>query len=85
MHSNLKVSVSKFFERVRIALTNAGSHAEIKPLISQFGIDEPKIAEGWVVFNKAKNSFELQEQEVIEKKVSSNSYKLAFEDFLDQF
>ncbi len=85
MNLNLKIPTSKFFERVRIALTNAESHAEIKPLISQFGMDETKIAEGWVVFNKAKNSFELKDQEDIDKKVSSNEYKQTFEEFLGLF
>ncbi len=85
MSTNLLTSESKFLERARIALTNAESHTEIKPLISEFGMDETKISEGWTIFNKAEASLNTSKQEDIEKKVSSNSYKLTFEEFLGLF
>lgn len=85
MKTNLFNNASKFLERVRIALTNALSHTEIKPLLAEFGMDEPKINEGWVVYNTAKDSFDKNKQEEIEKKLSSNDYKASFLEFLGLF
>lgn len=83
MKTVIDVSESKFTERIRVALTNAESHAEIKPLISEFGMDEPKIAEGWSILNKFTASSEKNEQENIEGKLSSNAYKKDMKEFLD--
>lgn len=67
-------SESKFFERVRIALTNAESHDEIKTALEEFGVDASKIAEGWQVFNLAKTTWELNKKEESETRLASNSY-----------
>lgn len=73
---------SEFIERTRIALTNAETHVEIKPLIGIFGMDESKIAEGWTIFNSFLALKETQEQEGIEKKTSSDLYSTEFSDFI---
>lgn len=78
MNTNLFTSESKFIERSRIALTNAEAHEAIKPLLSDYGMDENKIAEGWVVFNKAKSIWEFNKQEDAETKNASNSYKQSY-------
>ena len=71
-------SESKFLERVRIALTNAESHDDIKEAMEEFGVDATKIAEGWQVFNLAKNSWEFNKKEDSETRLASNSYHTTF-------
>ena len=71
-------SESKFLERSRIALTNAETHLEIKPLLASFGMDAPKIAAGWVIYNKAKTSWEFNQKEDAETTLASNDYKKAY-------
>jgi len=79
MSTNLFTSESKFLERSRIALTNAESHAEIKPLLSDYGMDSTKIAEGWTIYNNTKNIWELNQKEDSETKIASNAYKQSYE------
>lgn len=71
-------SESKFLERSRIALTNAEMHPEIKAALAEFGVDDAKYAEGWQVYNKAKNSWELKKGEESETRLASNSYHTTF-------
>ncbi|MFA9370268.1 MAG: hypothetical protein ACERIH_00990 [Labilibaculum antarcticum] len=72
------ISESKFFERVRIALTNAESHYEIKAALIEYGVNETFIAEGWQVFNRAKETWERNKMEGAETKLSSNAYHNAY-------
>lgn len=81
METNLNKTESKFKERVRIALTNAESHTEIKPLMSELGYDEAKISEGWSIFETFQTSSEKNEQEDIEKDLSSKAYKKDLKEF----
>lgn len=71
-------SESKFLERSRIALTNAETHPEIKAALATFGVDEAKYAEGWQVYNKAKERWELNQEEESETRLASNAYHHAF-------
>ncbi|WP_372644386.1 hypothetical protein [Ancylomarina sp.] len=71
-------SESKFLERIRIALTNAESHAEIKAALTEYGIDEAKFAQGWELYNLGKYSWELNKQEESETRLVSNSYHAAY-------
>ncbi|BAX81017.1 hypothetical protein [Labilibaculum antarcticum] len=72
------ISESKFFERVRIALTNAESHSEIRAALIEYGVNETFIAEGWQVFNRAKETWERNKMEVSETRLSSNTYHNAY-------
>lgn len=85
MSTNLFTSESKFLERSRIALTNAETHTEIKPLLASFGMDAPKIAAGWVVYNNAKNSWESNQKEDAETNLASNVYKVAYDELQSLF
>lgn len=80
MSSFLIEPESKFLERSRVALTNAGSHAEIKPLLASFGMDETKTTEGWSLYEKAKTSWENKQKEDVETKLASNAYHQAYEE-----
>ena len=71
-------SESKFLERSRIALTNAESNPEIKTALATMGFDEAKYAEGWQVYNNAKERWELNKQEQTETRVVANSYHAAY-------
>jgi len=71
-------SESKFLERIRIALTNAESHAEIKAALTEYGIDEAKFAQGWKLYNLGKDSWEHNKQEESETRLVSNSYHTAY-------
>ncbi|MGZ2369276.1 hypothetical protein ACXR6G_05790 [Ancylomarina sp. YFZ004] len=71
-------SESKFLERVRIALTNAESHPEIKAALAEYGVDDAKFTEGWQVFNLAKASWELNKAEESETRLLSNSYHTVY-------
>lgn len=71
-------SESKFLERSRIALSNAESHPEIKLALAEFDVDEAKFAEGWAVYNKAKETWELNVKEESETRVASNTYSTAY-------
>ncbi|MEX2592575.1 MAG: hypothetical protein WD426_07350 [Anditalea sp.] len=44
--SRLFSSESKFLERARTALANAESHAEIRALLADYGMDENQLLEG---------------------------------------
>ncbi|MDA3879990.1 MAG: hypothetical protein PF436_06340 [Prolixibacteraceae bacterium] len=46
-------SESKRLEKTRVALTNAQTHSEIKPLLADFGMDDAKIAEGLTIYDNA--------------------------------
>jgi hypothetical protein len=74
----MKQSESKFLERIRIALTNAESQAEIKAALTEYGVDEAKYAEGWELYNLTKNSWELNKQEESETRLVSNAYQAAY-------
>jgi hypothetical protein len=76
--SNLQAKESDFLERVRVALTNAESHKEIKSLIAEFGMDSTEVAIGWKVYNKAKDAWILNTKEDGERKIASNDYKKIF-------
>ncbi|WP_461633000.1 PQLLE family protein [Labilibaculum euxinus] len=78
-------SESKFFERVRIALTNAESHYEIKAALIEYGVNETFIAEGWQVFNRAKEAWEQNKMEVSETKLASNVYHKAYHELEMKF
>ncbi len=73
-------SESKFLERARVALTNAKSHQKINPLLAEYSMDEARIDLGWEKYNKAKESWEYNQQENAEAKIASNSYKKEYED-----
>jgi len=79
MSSNLLTSESKFLERSRIALTNAETHAEIKPALETYGMDAAKIAEGMGVYNNAKEVWERNKTEDAESEIASNSYKASYD------
>ncbi|MBE0651883.1 MAG: hypothetical protein IH595_13725 [Bacteroidales bacterium] len=85
MSSFLTEPESKFLERTRVALTNAGSHAEIKPLLASFGMDETKLNEGWSLYEKAKTSWENKQKEDAETQVASNAYHKAYEELESLF
>lgn len=85
MNATTSKSESKTLERARIALTNAESHAEIKPLLAAFGMDDAKIAEGWAVFQKAKTTWESNEKENAETAIASNNYHAAYNIFESLF
>ncbi|MCT4603152.1 MAG: hypothetical protein N4A59_09670 [Marinifilum sp.] len=78
-------SESKFLERSRIALTNAESHPEIKAALTAYGVDDAKYAEGWQMYNKAKNSWEFNKQEESETRVVSNAYHTAYDNLEMKF
>ena len=69
-------SESKFLERIRIALTNAESHAKIKAALTEYGVDEAKFAQGWELYNLGKYGWELNKQEESETRLVSNSYHI---------
>jgi hypothetical protein len=71
-------SESKFLERIRIALTNAESHAEIKAALIEYGVDDAKFTQGWELYNLGKYSWELNQQEESETRLVSNSYHTAY-------
>ncbi|HSA04414.1 MAG TPA: hypothetical protein P5145_02370 [Tenuifilaceae bacterium] len=81
----LNTSESKFLERARIALTNAQNHAEIKPQLASFGLDDSKIAEGWAKYEIAKTAWESNQVEDSETKVASNAYKQAYDELESLF
>jgi len=83
--SNLKIKESDFLERVRIALTNAESHKEIKSLLADFGMNSANVAEGWKAYNKAKDAWELNTKEEGEKKIASSDYKKIFAELDSKF
>ena len=78
MNTNLITSESKFIERARVALTNAEANEIIKPLISEYGMNQNKIAEGWTIFHSTKGIWERNKQEDVETKIASNDYKQDF-------
>lgn len=78
-------SESIFLERVRIALTNAESHPEIKAALAEFGVNDAKFTEGWQVFNLAKESWELNKQEESETRLVSNSYHTTYSELEMKF
>lgn len=78
MSTNLLTSESKFLERARIALTNAETHAEIKPALESYGMDTDKVAEGMSVYNNAKEVWERNKTEDAESAIASNSYKSSY-------
>ncbi|HKM44518.1 MAG TPA: hypothetical protein VJY12_03565 [Dysgonamonadaceae bacterium] len=65
-------SESKRLEKVRVALTNAQTHTEIKPILADFGIDDAKITEGLDIYNNALVKWEQNKQEDLESKVTKN-------------
>lgn len=75
---NSSRSESKILERIRIALTNAESHAEIKAVLAEYGIDEPKFTEGWQKYHVAKSTWELNLKEESETRLASNSYHTTY-------
>lgn len=78
MSLNLEESESKFLERVRTALTNAASHAEIKAALANFGMDDAKVAVGTTLYTTTQSIWELNKKEDAESTVASNSYKAKF-------
>jgi len=48
-------------------------------------MDAPKIAAGWVVYNNAKNSWELNQKEDAETNLASNEYKVAYDELQSLF
>jgi len=85
MATNLFQSESKFLERVRIALTNAESHAEIKDALKEFGVDETKFTEGWQVFNRAKEAWEFNKKEETDTRLASHAYSTTYHDLEMKF
>lgn len=71
-------SESKFLERVRIALTNAESHPEIKAALAEFGVNDAKFTEGWQVYQLAKDAWEFNKKEESETRLVSNSYHTVY-------
>lgn len=78
MNSNSSLTEAKFLERARVALTNAESHEQIKPLLASFGVDDTKIAEGWAVYEKAKTSWENNQKESTDTGLARNKYFNAY-------
>lgn len=78
-------SESKFLERSRIALNNAESHPEIKAALAEVGVDEEKFAEGWAVYIKAKETWELNNNEKSETRLASLSYSKSYSELEMKF
>lgn len=85
MPTNLRTSESKFFEQVRIALTNAEAHEEIKNTLASYGMGTVQIAEGWKVYNNARTVWEWTKKEEVESRVAANSFKVKYEAFNNLF
>lgn len=81
MRKNESKSESNILEKVRIALTNSLSNAEIKPLLATFGINKAEIDKGWVKYNTVKAALEQNTKEESESTIASNSYKLKYSEF----
>lgn len=73
-------SESKRLEKTRVALTNAQTHTQIKPILAEYGIDEVKIAEGLDIYNNALQKWELNKQENLESKVAKTEYYKIFDE-----
>ncbi len=78
MNISLFKSEPKFIESCRTALSNVDSHHDIKAVINSFGMDETKIAEGWVIYNNAVDIWEHYKKENTESKIASNSYRATY-------
>lgn len=81
MNSNESKTESRFFEKVRVALTNSLSNPQIKPLLASFGVNKIKVDEGWAVYNKAKDAWEINKTEDTESTIASNSLKKSYSEF----
>ena len=77
--SSLFSSESKFMERSRVALTNGGKHAKIKPALAEYGMDDAEISEGWKLHKQAEAALELNAKEGKESKIASMSYRKAYD------
>ncbi len=76
---------NKFLERTRVGLTNAESHEKIKTLLAEYGMDRPKIVEGWAKYHKTKDSWSYNQKETAEAKIASGNYKKEYEEFEAMF
>ena len=85
MKPNLSKSESKFFELVRIKLTNAETHNEIKDALASYGMDSTKIAEGKQVLNTSKDLWEQNKGVDAEIKIASNTYKKSYAELSTEF
>jgi hypothetical protein len=85
MNASPSKSESAFLERVRVALSNAGTHPEIKSKLAPFGMDEPKLAVGWSLYEKVLSTHEKNKVKTGELKLASNAYKMAYADMESLF
>ncbi len=75
MKPKLITTEEKYFERCRVALTNAETHAKIAPAMQEFDYGTEKIAEGTAIYNNAKQLWELNKKEDAETAIASTQYK----------
>lgn len=85
MSYNLEESESKFLERVRTALANATTQAEIKAALADYGMNDSKVAEGTNLYNNTKSVWEQNKKEDAESKIASTSYKGKYNTLSSQF
>jgi hypothetical protein len=85
MSTRLNGTESGFFEKVRIALTNAQEHPEINTALEEYGMGEAEIASGWDLYNNVKQVWETNQAENVETDVARSNYKNAYEAFVEEF
>lgn len=77
--ASLFPSETKFMERSRVALTNADKHKKIKAALAEVGVDEAKMAEGWLHYKEAEAAKKLSKTEKKEDKIAALSYRIAYD------
>lgn len=78
MSLKILIAESKFLERSRIALTNAGTHADIESALASYGMDAARLAEGLAIYTNALEVWERNKAEDAESEIASRSYKASY-------